>query len=377
MIARILLLALLPAALANAEWFASNALGLEVEPIAAEQLEQYEYTLEVTATPGVTTKTLYREGEPIEQDVVRVQGRRRIEEHYEDGELESIQYFDSNGLLEREERYVTGELDRVHDYEYFGRTPILLEVSGPGGSALYRERYYYWGDGMLRRLDRTTFSEDGGDPIERVIEYSYRGRRLVEEWIDAGGRTERFRFDTDGNLAVRELRSSAQGRERLLEREERTYRSDETLAQVRVWLYDTEESVLRRYDEQGRMIEQITQRSGEVSSRLLRAYEGSRVARETLVSSEGTQRWEYRYTGGNEPELASVRYLRDGQLQQVTTYDEESHRVEEIYHRGRLVLKAYYVEERKTKEEVFADGEVVTTRSFGADSPSSSSRGQP
>lgn len=352
------------ASVAPAQWFASNALGLALDRIDVGQRSEYEYTLNVVTMAGGEERTLFRDGEHVERRVVTREAGRRLEQVYVQDRLDEVLEFNAQGRLIREESYAGGTLDQIKRYSYQLDRPATLTVSNSEGQLVYSETYEYWRTGSVRSVDRE-WGPASAVEGSRHISYTYRDRRLIEEWIDTGELTERFLFDDTGFLALREVRGRSNGTTTLLEREERAYREDGSLWSVRVFRYDENESVLRQYDQSGRPAESVTRREGVVVERVTRSYADGLVQTETRFTADLTERWEYRYgSPGDDAELLEERYYVNDRLQRVVRYEADNRRVEEIYQDGRPVLRAYFAEETRLREEVLQDGDVVRVREF-------------
>lgn len=351
----------------GAQWYASNALGLAVRPIDASVRTEHEFTLHVEAQPGGESRTLFRDGEEIRRWSVTREGGRRIEEVYDADLLAGLTEYDELGRLVREEEYAQGVLTERKRYVYEQGRMASVTVTDANGETAYTDQYSYWRSGDLRGVERLP-----AEPSDtREVSYTYRDGRLVEEVIDTGTTIERFVFDGDGRLALREVREDVDESFRLAEREERTYRADGTLWSVRVSRYQVNESVLRQYNTDGRLVEEITRRDGQVVEQVARTYAGERLQTETRTGTDRTEVWDYEYRD-DERDPAVVRYVVDGIVQRVDRYQSDGTRTEEVYQRGELVLRVYFQEETRLREEVLHDGEVVSTREFVSTSDAAS-----
>ena len=301
-----------------AQWYVSNEFGVVRDPIDEAAADEYEYVVHLERSPSIEVRTLYRDSEPVE----------RAELEYAEGQL----------LVRRRYR----------------------------GEALFATEYFrYWGDGALRVVRR--IAERGA-----TVEYRYRDGRLVEEWLVAGGSTERTRYDAVGRIVSR----TSWEAEELVEREEREYwgdAADDPLRRVVVFADGTE--TVSRYDESGRLLGSSVARDGEVASDRTRVFEGGLLVEEREQSDGVTKVWRYAYEGDD---LVEERYLEDGDLVKVTDYRVEGFtREETLYRDGEEALRIFYDGRDRVREEVIRDGEVIRTRTFDAPGTEAGGEGAP
>jgi antitoxin component YwqK of YwqJK toxin-antitoxin module len=92
-----------------------------------------------------------------------------------------------------------------------------------------------------------------------------------------------------------------------------------------------------RYDDSGRLVEELSFRGRHRSSRIIEYAEDGSIAREE-TSKDGEK-------------LLSVSYIANG-------------RTEELYENGSVFVKATYIGNRKVKDEFYIDGVTIRTRDY-------------
>ena len=167
-----------------AEWHASDRFGVVREPIAEDEVDDYEYAVLVDRSGAGETQTLHFEGEPIRRTV-----------------LEYAAWNDVEPRLTR--RVVTED-----------------------GEAVATEHFRYWADGSLRSV-RTVGARG------TTVEYRYLLGRLHEEWVQTSDTVDRTTYDRLGRILGRTRWEAGE----IVERETRTYwgeSAEDTIREISV-----------------------------------------------------------------------------------------------------------------------------------------------
>ncbi len=297
-----------------ADWYASDRFGVVRDPIAEDELDEYEYAVLVERSGATETQTLHFEGEPIRRSV--------------------LEYVAWDNVEPRLSRRVVSE----------------------DGEVVATEHFRYWADGSLRSV--RTVSERG-----TTVEYRYLRGRLHEEWVQTSDTANRTTYDRLGRILGRTRWEAGE----IVERETRAYWGESAGDSVKeiVVVLDGVETV-RRYDEAGRLLGTSTARAGEVERDRTRVFEGDLLVEEREQSGGVDRAWRYEYEEGM---LAVERYFEDDQLVKLTDHAPSGYtRIETLYRAEEPVLRVYFREQTRVTEEVIRDGEVVRTREF-EDSP--------
>ncbi|MFW6293231.1 MAG: hypothetical protein ACOC7V_13030 [Spirochaetota bacterium] len=295
---------------AASEWHASDRFGVVRDPIAEDELDDYEYAVFVERSGTTETQTLHFAGEPIRRSVIEYAGWGDVEP--------------------RPARRIVTE----------------------DGELVATEHFRYWADGSLRSV-RTVGARGA------TVEYRYLLGRLHEEWVQSSDAVDRTTYDRLGRILGR-TRWEA---DEIVERETRTYWGEsaaDTVKEIAVVVDGVE--TLRRYDEAGRLLGTSTARAGAVESDRTRVFEGDLLVEER-EQSDGVERvWRYEY---EDDMLAVERYFEDDDLVKLTDYSHEDYtRIETLYRGGEPALRVYFRGQSRVIEEVIRDGEIVRTRDF-------------
>ncbi len=352
-----LVLTLLLAALTtiDADWYVSNAVGMEGEQIDQRSIDEHEYVLNVERSAGVETRQLLHDGEEIQRVEVVRQGTTTIERTYREGTLETEVVTGDDGQPVSEQIYSGGVLTEHRAYTYEDGRLLRRTVRDAAGELLYRETYGYWRDGALRALVKEEQSSVR-------TEYRYSDGRLEEEWISRPDSSERFRFDPAGRLVVRERFVD----DELVEQEVRRYWGASADSLIREVVISEGESEIRRgYDERGRMISERVEEDGILQRELTREFDGDLLAAEVEDGGGGIRRWDYSY--GEDEKLLRIEYREEGVLVEVEhrvlgEQDAPAERMIELYRRGEPILRVYYLGQERLWEDVIQNGEVVRRR---------------
>lgn len=327
-----LLLAVAAAAQTGQE-YRSNAIGMRVGP--AFEGESGDFILRVRSAGDSEEAVLLEQGKEVRR-TVRVSGAADgsvIETVQENGAVTATRTFDAQLRLLEEQ---TPEERRL--YSYRGGNLETLEVQGPDGALLYRERYRYTSRGRLREADRS--SADGSRSVSSFL---FVEGRLLSERLQAEPDVLNARYDGSGRLvAESERRGGKTEWERRHSYDQATGRLAETVEER------GDHTVRRLFNADGRLSEEI--RSGSDAYRSLTFYDGEgRVIRLRRVGALGSQEWLTEYDAEGHPLRES--YLVRGVLQRVRLHTGERQWQDDLYRDGRPVLRVMYRNDQKSGEE--------------------------
>jgi len=347
-----LLLAALPLQ-AGQRFFVSDELGLVLEEIGSYRRDEFPYVLRVEEGGQETVRTLFSSGREVKRWVI-TGGEERV---YEGQLLTSRTLYDSAGRLVEEEQYREGQLDSRTHYAYSARHPSGAETFAADGSLLYRDTYTLSSRGGLREVKRTW--PTGQSFTLALKEVS---GRLIAEYQAYGGQEYGYRYNPSGKLES--LQHWREGK--LLQGERIRYgeESDSRVAAAEEVDYGQERKTIKRFDGQGRLIEQVVEKKGQREEELSFFWdEQGRKMRTVRKSREGLEEWRYGYdeAGGLQEEAQWKR----GALVRRLLYAQEGPRVEELYRNGELFMRVYTREGKTIKEELIQDGQVVRVRDYG------------
>ena len=347
-----LLLLALTAQAEPALFYRSNAIGLDLEPLARFD-RQEPYLLSVARVDGMEVRTLYRSG--TEQE------RREIlpllERVFVRGVLSEQRAFDAGGRLLTEAFFSDGILSKRSEYRYGASGLAAVESYDGGGTLLSRDLFELGARGGLRRVRREEVAPAAGGQTLTLVSA---GGRLYEERLAAGGRTLVNRYDAAGRLISREKWQQSALAE--------TLRLDYVGAAARPAV--EERSVLAsgtrtvvRYDEAGRELSRIVSRGEKTLEEWKQRYDTAGRRAQTVRQSDlGLEDWSFAYDDAGK--LEREEYRLRGQLERVVRYPGGDLQVQELYREGGLFLIVTFRAGVRVLEQYVEDGAVVRTREF-------------
>lgn len=354
--------ALLSPSIFGQRYFASDPLGLRGPAISNVERAEHEWVLEVTeaAADGADVEErLYRDGELVERTLETGDANGITMQAFHEGELVRVERTSRRGNLLWEERYVSGELAERREYTYRDGVLQTRRVLEPDGRVLVEERYGYWQDGSLRRIDRT------GPLSSSTLSY-VRGRlsrSSRREGSPERPREEVFEYDELGRITRRRVWEN----EELVVLEEREYWGPSPDAAVQLIVIDEEGTRrVERYDQEGALVASEEGTGATVERSSERIYEDGVLVEERDVTDGVLRVTNYLYRESGE--LDRRRVTEDGALVLEVEYPPEGAvtRVETIYRGGEPLLRVTYEGETRVRESVFQAGEIVRSREFGA-----------
>lgn len=344
---------------AGADLYRSNAVGIRGARLAANETDA-EYVLDVSTSGNTETRDLIHNGELIRRTEIVRDGTSSTERVTENEQLVRETVRRADGQVIREDLYSAGDLIESSSYEYEDDRLASRTVTDAGGGVQFTERYSYWRDRTLRSIVKT-------DESKTRTEYRYRDGRLEEEWVSSPGRSERFEFDPAGRLVIRELFIE----DDLAEQEVRVYWAEGSAALLKQVVISAGDDVTRRsYDDRGRLVHERVERLDATIRELDRVFDGDLLVSEAETDGDGSRSWTYEYD--EESVRSTTTYREAGQVIEVTYFaldetDSPANKMTELYNRGVPVLRIYYEDETRLREDVIRDGEVIRSRRLGGE----------
>jgi len=362
LLATLTLIGLVASTAVGQRYFASDPLGLRGESITSEERSSYEWVLVVSTVEGEEVDAeslLYREGELVERRIETRDASGVTTQFFADGELVRVERANQRGNLLWEERYVSGELAERREYGYEAGVLQSRRVIAPDGTVLVAERYGYWQDGSLRRVERTG--------LLATLTLSYvRGRLSRSSRRDDSGqasREETIEYDALGRITRRRVWEN----DAMVALEEREYWATTPEAAIqRIVIDEAGTRRVERYDEEGALIAMEEGAGTTVERSSERIYKDGVLVEEREVSDGAVRVTSYLYRESGDLDRRTV--TEDGALVLEVEYPPEGAvtRVETIYRDGEPLLRVTYEGESRIRESVYQAGEIVRTREFEA-----------
>lgn len=343
-----------PSALAGQEVFRSNAAEMRLERIDQAERELHRYVIEVGR--NAEFERFFDGGELI-REARRVPGPAGTvrEEEYRMGELVAVRLLDSEARSISEEFFSDGALTERREYRYRG--DLLVET------LIFNDR------GELVRSDEFQYASGGGLRVVRMVDGAGRTRnayyaaidgRLLEEYHEGVYSDIRVRYDEFGRpLDEIEYVDGARRMSTLYAYESA---SDAVASTVREIDHPRDREIVRTYTADGDILEEREYLSGAFEGGFVYIYrEELLVERQGRgVSADLRELFEYDEDG----ELQEVKYFRAGELQRLRRYQDANEYIDSLYRDGEVVLRSLYRGDRRLREEVLQNGQVVRTREF-------------
>lgn len=326
---------------------------MPLEPIPWYRADEFEYVLQILRRDDGESRVLMREGEEVEQLSISPRpggGRREVRRR--EGETVSTEVYDATGRLVRKESFDNGEATAIETMTYSAGRLAESENRTPDGEVLWRDRFVYDSEGLLRRVVRAYPSGD-----ERRSEYTFQGGSLLQEWHGNGGAGILIRYGAAGREVARENWDG----DVLVTRESFEYADSGVIRRSVVTDFAEDSRTVVTYDADGRPVAEERTVGETVASTVTYEYDGEDLAVRREESGEGLLETRYEYEGG---EIAAESFYTDGLLTKRILYPEEGRRVEERFRVGDLFLRIYFEDDVRTREEVIRNGTVVQERSY-------------
>ncbi|MBN2531544.1 MAG: hypothetical protein JXB88_01565 [Spirochaetales bacterium] len=340
-------------------YYQSNDIGMKVKEISEEDIDRYEYVLKVEETFEMEKKSLFSEMELIKRWDISLYNNQNIREEraYDKETLESVHYFDRRGRI-IEERLYSGDILTQKTVYFYGANQELLQTKtfNSEGLLLYSENYEFNRNGMIRKLNRIW--SDG--PVQ-TSSFIYSRGQLIEEIYSSDKEMTISRFDESGKRDFMEVWKEG------------------VLLGTKSFFYNKKDGSListhekditggfetdNQYKEERLEKEIVTK--GDVTLYVITYFydkEGRRSKMEK-VSDRGLEEWSFYYKSNGD--LDKEEYFNRGILEKRTVYTSDSSYYEELFRSGELLIRVFYEDEAKIKEEYLDKGVVIKVKNLEA-----------
>ena len=386
-------------------WRASNSVWMHGPPISFLQIDRVEFAIGTyierdrtswhDVVPSHVTAAAAEQGVSGMQDFLSI---RRVYLRNGQPAAYGVEMRDENGRIRAESLLYA--VDSVHDNFvrfYIDDGSLQLEIEFNNGTIHSIDRHEYRDNRLLERIRLD------GDGTELYRDrYSYRidasMRAVVRQFPDGSQRSSQFQFQ---DSLLRDELHTSDAAQRILVRydtagrltEERTY-IDESVTELTRFFYANPEAdrpetsrterrvenseIVRQFAD-GLEVETVYSRDGEVFREELISYNDDRQRIE-LIRIEGDVQTVFRYEYAPDGALALETLSKDGELQErrieLANADPSLYRdlnpppdttvILELYSDGQLLLRVYYQDKRRIREEVIENEEVIRVRNFEA-----------
>jgi antitoxin component YwqK of YwqJK toxin-antitoxin module len=279
----------------------------------------------------------------------------KVERETAGGKIAARRVFDASGSLLQEEEYVNGVLSKKTLCSYANGRLTRKRVLDHDGKAISTDVYLYAVTGGLREVRRTA-----GRDTTAFASVVSGPAGLSEDRSSMGGALFVERYGPDGRMVSRERR--VDGKTVFVEDFAHDGGSG-VLASSRESRPDEKTLIERRYDDAGRLAQEITTVNGEVTRTDI--YERDAKGREISKlrrSSTGLETWKTAYTEAGD--VSREEYSKRGILVKAIIHGERKLRTEELYKDGELFLKIFYDGDTRLREEVWVGGTLQRERSY-------------
>ncbi|HVP17820.1 MAG TPA: hypothetical protein VMU36_02425 [Spirochaetia bacterium] len=342
--------------------YRSNDFGMRLEPLPPWRRFETTWVLEVTAKANGEVRRLLQDGKEVRRwEISRAADSRREERELASGVLAARRIYSPAGALLEEDQYSKGSLAQKSLYTYASSRVVRVRVLAADGAVVSTDEYFYSPRGSLREVRRTSGKE--GTHVSWFVEGS---SGLSEERETSRDTVFIARYDTHGRIVEKESRT---GKE-TVSLEDFVYRADAGHSGGRDLLLSSVEKhpgegrvVSREYDTDGKLQRETISTGGKVVEEIQYVRdEKGRVIRKLRRGPAGLEEW--RYVLDDNGKATREDFFSRGSLQKVTMYGANDTRTEELYQDGALFLKVYFEGDRRAREEVYVDGNLIRQRTF-------------
>lgn len=278
------------------------------------------------------------------------------EQEYRTGQLFRSVSYDKAGNILREYRYdITDsgpEVAEYTEYERQGNRLHHMTVRGPDGSLRQGIAFSYTLEGKVRQIEKQ-FAD--GHLESFLFRYGLDG--VNETWMDGPQDGLRWVYDREGRLVRMEDWQGGAPVKQVVT----------TWAAERGTLIASRETtdlvnnvkLLEVFDEQGRLVQSDEDHADELFSRISQVWNPDGTLGERNVLTQGKAEstvWEYK-----DGVKTTERYSKEGVPVRVTTYQGKI-QIDELYLDAQPILRVYYRDTVRYKEEELRNGKVVRTR---------------
>lgn len=353
----LLLLVFLVLPLYAQEYYRSNSLGMELEKIKSDPIDipTTGWILQKTIKGLTTELVLYDQGKEDSSFIrrynkngvlvssVRKKNEIMVEELFyrDDGQIQEDISYNSEGEAAEKKIYRYGD----------NGIPQMVEIRQNGDitSILY---YSLRSDGSLRSIK----TEDKLDELSSITSFNkFRTARYMEEQQNGNVRVVRFNSD-DGRLLklIRYI-----GEDSVLE-ETRQYRDNGSLEKDLIENFALNSYTIQTMNEYGLIVKEEIYKEDQWVEQTVFTYLSKKMVKKERKTKGFKESWIYKYSGDL---LTEEEYYEKNVLESIKSYDQEKqgNYIISLYDSGRIFMKVYYVDDKKTLEEFIEDGKVTKT----------------
>ncbi len=339
----------------EAIYYRSNSQGMLLERIPSYRRDESPWVMSVSRTGSAEVRVLLQDGKEVTRWESSTSAAQTVERELSGGELVATRVYDRTGRLLQEELSSGGAVTQKTLYSYVGDRLTRARILDPEGTVVSTINYLYATNGSLRAVRRTGAA--GASDQTSVVAGS---GGVFEERTGSGDVLLISRYDGRGRLASSEERKAGA----VVSRQDYVYAGDSAVLASSIERRPVDGTVIERgYDTGGRLIRESTTAGSKAVTvdAWVRDAKGNVVSR-TRRGPGGLEQW--LYTLRDDGTVSREEYSRRGSLEKVTIYVDAGHRIEELYSAGEMFLRVFYEADQRVKEEIWADGSLVRTRTF-------------
>jgi hypothetical protein len=341
---------------AQTSFYQSDWVGITLAPIDQYRRNEFEYVLGVTRENAKETRILYRQKKEWKrwEMIFNDRGEKTEESEYEDRTLTARSTFDNKGRLKTEHRFTKGLLAEKRLYSYSARGLDFVDTLDGKDIRLYTDEYELAPSGRLRGMRRVF-----PDKTVAIIHYTYGDGLLVGEWEYHEGRI----LDTKYNEYGQALYQEEWEKDELVGVKEYSYNKQSGKLEKETDKNPAAKTRTDRfYDGDGTLSREVTIDASGEPVEFTYAYDGEKKVLTRKKSGIGVEEWKYTYNGNGD--LTQEEYYRRGLLEMRTVYKDKNSWYEEILRDETVIIRVYYLKEKKIKEEFIQDGQVIRTKDY-------------
>ena len=357
------------APLAATEWFRADRFGTPLTPLSGDPGPGAGFVLavdtaaEAEAAGLQARRRLLAGGETVREWRRTALGSGSLERELEQGRMVAERRYDGAGLLLEERRFAAGgELQARDVLRYRGSALHQVETYDATGALLATDTFDLTPGGRLRRYTRMPAPEASGNGGAAVLSLVFRRGEVIEERhgaddaeliVRSAGGAEYAREEWAGERLLAEHRSPPVPAGELA-----TATSVDGLAETR-----TETT----YDAAGRpevvLTHALSDPAGDgdrlLEERRYRYHATGALASLEVAGAAGIETYRYTYDAGGR--RVREEYRRRGRVVRVTTFPTPEERVDEVYGADDTVLRVFWRNQVRVREELLRDQEIIRT----------------
>lgn len=337
-------------------YFSSNGLGMKIEEISEYRDEEFDWLLKEEILSEKIIRSLSYKGDLRKKWIVYYnQNKKTREEHFENDLLQWQKEFDTQGRLRREDLFKNGEPWEIHKINYLKDSHRIHRV------------YVYSVEQVLLRTKRYLYNRAGKLIRIQVIEGE---KEELASWRYSDGVIYQLSHKKNDNEIVSFLNRNGElkalekwKKDKIVEEEQYTYENGKLRAAS--YKDEDEKLLLDFFNEAEQLLRREVYDEKELLSVTEWVWEDDKIIEKRLRRDDTLYVWKNSYSASGE--LSKQEYYRDRQLQKIYNFTDKDNYTIDIYFEEELLVRVYYKNDVKIKEEFFEDGEIVRTRDLVED----------